>query len=482
MLIVYKKKGVKAVTGKRAFRLILALLFTLLLALSFSACSTAGEVAAQLVEETSAPPEPTPRELKLGSLSISPDAESLSLEGTGATLEDLMSLSGELDKLREISLGVTEARLDQIRAVEAAFPQAEVNWKVLTPCGEVDGRAESLDLTAAEDADVEEIISACALLPELKTVVLAPEDGVTTLSFESLSALAEALPGAELNCRFELFGQTADWTTEKLKYCKTDIGNGGVDKFRAALPYLRSLTLLRFENCGIDDNDKMAQLRSDFPDAKVVWSINIGGYTFMTDTTLINDGDTNLLRDYNVDVLRYMPDVLYLDIGHNHHLSNIEFVRNWPKLQVVILTLSEIRDITPLEDCPDMEYLEMVSTGIESIDAVAGMDKLEYLNLGCMWNLSDLSPVFGLKNLKIVRICGSTFNGRITQASVAELKEALPESTFVSDYGGDPTKSGLWRYNNDGSLTERYALLREQMLYDLNWQLRLSNSPSGEED
>ena len=63
----------------------------------------------------------------------------------------------------------------------------------------------------------------------------------------------------------------------------------------------------------------------------------------------------------------------------------------------------------------------------------------------------------------------------------AALKEALPG--IVNDYGGDPTKSGGWRYNNDGSLTERYALLREQMLYDEGiWWKRLSNSPSGEEN
>ena len=118
---------------------------------------------------------------------------------------------------------------------------------------------------------------------------------------------------------------------------------------------------------------------------------------------------------------------------------------------------------------------------IGSIDVVAGMDKLEYLNLGCMPNLRDITPVFGLKNLKIVRICGTTF-AHISQTEVDRLKEALPD-TYVSDYGGDPTKSGHWRFNDDWSYTERYALLREQMRYDLiNWQLMLSNSPSGEED
>ena len=80
-----------------------------------------------------------------------------------------------------------------------------------------------------------------------------------------------------------------------------------------------------------------------------------------------------------------------------------------------------------------------------------------------------------------MRICGTTYT-HITQADVDLLKEKLPD-TFVSDYGGDPNSSGQWRYNTNGNKadpTERYTLLRQQMLYDLNWEQRLSNSPSGE--
>lgn len=455
----------------------------LLLALTLAGCGKAApEAVPEAVEETpqSTPAEPEIKELHFGTLTVSSDVESLDLSGSGATLEDLMRASNDLTKVREIELGVTGAKLEQLYAVEAAFPQASVSWKAEVLGEEIDRHAEELSLGAATDEDLAQILSALSVLPEVKTLSLAPEDGVTALSFDSLGALAAAVPEAELNCRFELYGQMADWTTGKLKYYKTNIGDEGIEAFRSALPYLRSLELLRFEDCGITDNDAMAALRADFPDKRVVWSIPIHGYLFMTDTTLINDGGSLQLRDADAELFRYMPDVLYLDVGHNHYLTNIEFVRNFPKLQVVILTLSNIKDITPLEACPDIEYLEMVSTGIESIDVVAGMEKLEYLNLGCMWSLRDVSPVLGLKNLKLVRICGTTFT-YVTHAQVDELKEALPG--VVNDYGGDPTKAGGWRYNNDGSLTERYALLREQMLYDEGvWWKRLSNSPSREEE
>ena len=468
-----------------SFKKTMLLAAALLLALLLVGCGGAAQPAeAQETPppEQNVPEEEPPREFQLGSLTLTPDTGSVDLQETGASIEELMSVSDRLENVKEISLGVTGATLAQLRAVETAFPQAVVSWKAELLGEEIDCRADSLDLRAAADEDVPQIVSALAVLPEVRTLELAPEDGVTSLSFDSLSALAAAAPEAELNCRFELFGQTADWTTEKLKYYKTDIGDDGVDLFRAALPYLRSLDLLRFEECGITDNDKMAALRADFPEKRVVWSIPIAGYTFMTDTTLINAGI--LLRDDNAYLLRYMPDVLYFDIGHYKGLSNIEFVRSWPKLQVVILTLTNIRDITPLEDCPDLEFFECHGTPIDDISVLADKEKLEYLNIANLPNLTDLTPLYGLKQLKIVRICGSTFT-HVTQAQVDELKEQLPD-TFVSDYGGDPNSSGGWRFKTNGDKsnpTERYALLREQMRYDLiNWQLMLSNSPSGEED
>lgn len=467
---------------KRCLVVSLALLLMLSLILPLVGCgktASAVEPKEEQLSQQGVPEEEKPMDLQFGSLTVSSDVESLDLSNAGAKLEELMMASSALTNVKKIDLGVTNATLEQLRAVEKAFPQTEVSWKAVVLGQEIDCHAESLELGKATDSDVEQILSALALLPEVKTISLAPDDGVTALSFEGLAALSDAAPETELNCRFDLFGQTADWTTEKLKYYKTDIGNEGIEVFRAALPYLRSLNLLRLEECGITDNDAMAALRADFPGKRVVWSIPIAGYTYMTDTTLINDGDTHLLNDSNVEMFRYMPDVLYLDIGHNKYLTNIEFARNFPKLQVVILTLTNIGDLSPLENCPDLEFLECHSTQIGDLSPLADKENLEYLNIANLPNLWDLSPLYGLDNLKIVRICGSTFT-HITKADVEELKNQLP-NTFVSDYGGDPNNSGHWRYDDNWNPTERYALLRQQMLYDLNWQLRLSNSPSREE-
>ena len=448
----------------------------LILALLLAGCG-ASEAPAAI-----ATPEPTPEPVTLGSLVITPETDAVDLEEAGASIEDLMRASDRLGGVKNIALGVTGATPEQLEAVQNAFSNAEVSWKADVLGATVESTAEELDLTGATDDDVAGLLKALSVLPEVKTLLLAPEGGLTTLSYESLAALAAAAPEAELRCRFDLFGQTADWTTEALRYTDTSIGDEGIETFRSALPYLPALKLLRLENCGITDYDAMDALRSDFPDKGVVWSISIEGYTFMTDTTLINDGDTNLLYDGNVHLLTYMHDVLYLDIGHNHHLTNIEFARSFPKLQVVILTLTNIADISPLENCPDLEFVECHSCQIGDLSPLADKVNLRYLNIANLPNLRDLSPLYGLKDLELVRICGSTYT-HITQDDVDVLKEKLP-GTYVSDYGGDPNSSGQWRYNTNGNKsdpTERYSLLRQQMLYDLNWWERLSNSPSREE-
>ena len=434
---------------------------------------------AEIGNETEPEPKSTPVPvLSLGGRRVNADARVLDLSDQHYSYQLLLENSGAFTSLEEIRLGATGLSEDKLQALRDAFPGVTLQYQLFFNGKEIPLDTETLDLSSMTAGQLDEAIALLPHLHSLRTVNLIPGDACTALTPQEAERLAAAAPEAEFQCRFDLFGKTADADTVQLRYQDQPLGNEAIEVFRAALPFLPSLELLRIQNCEITDYDAMAALRDDFPDRRVVWSVRIGEYDFMTDTTLINAA--LVLNDNNVHLLQYMPDVLYLDVGHNRSLTNIEFVRYFPKLQVVIITLTNIVDITPLEDCPDLEFLELVSTYISDISVVAGMKKLEYLNLGYMSNLADISPVYGLKQLKQVRICGPTLQ-HVPLRDIERLKEELP-NTFVSDVGGDPTKSGQWRFNLDGSYTERYALLREQMQYDLSdWELTLSNSPSGEE-
>ncbi len=431
-------------------------------------------------EEGLAAPEPSeapPIEIQIGTYSFLSTDEKLDLTDKNIDFSDLCDSAEIFKNLKSIDLGSTDASAEQLHMLSSAFPDAEVSWTVTILDSKYPNTAEVIDLTELTDGNVPEAVSALEKLFSLKTVQLCQSEGITGLSFDSIDMIADAASGADINCRFDLFGQTADWETEELRYLKAKIGDSGIPVFRNALPYLRSLKLLRLERCEIKDYESMAELREDFPEKNIVWSVLFAGYNFMTDTTLMN---SPLIRDNNAHLLKYFPDVLYLDVGHNRAITNIEFVKYFPKLTTVIVSITKISDISPLANCPDIEFLECFSTNVGDISCLSELKKLEYLNLGDNKNLRDLTPLYGLENLKIVRLCQRSFD-HLSKDDAKKLQEQLP-NCFVSIAGGHSANSGYWRYNDDGSMTERYALLKKQMRYHLMWQDRQTNSPSGEEE
>ena len=448
------------------------LLSALLLALVLCGCAAP-------VAETAAP-EPTPvptatpiPRVDLGGVEAPLDAEVLALENEFFTVDLLVEHSDKLTCVREIDLGRTELKPSELERILEAYPDAEVHWIVDILGEELPGESETLDLSELRPEDVETVCAALRRMIRLRSIDLIPESGITQLEPREVDLLQAAAPQAQLDCCFELYGQLASWQTEELRYSKQKLGDGAIEVFRSVLPYLRSLKLLRMYACGIEDHDAMAQLKNDFPDVNIVWSVKIAGYNFMTDTVLFH---CPLLRDQHVELLKYLTEVEYLDVGHNRFLTTIDFARYFPKLTVIILSITKISDISALAECPELEFVELLNTHISDLTPLSGLKKIEYLNIGYMPYLRELKPIYGLTSLKMVRVVGP-YN-YIKDYMVEELKAALPDA-FISTNGGDPSTSGYWRFDKDHNYTERYALLRQQMLYDVkNWQDRQQNSPT----
>ena len=464
----------------RALRKLIPLLLVLLLGAALGGCAkpkyTNDIDVFQSTPEPKAKPTATPiPKVDVGGTDVPADTRVLDLEHTEYMLDTLCENSRYFTALEELQLGSLPLEEWERERLRTSFPEVKLTWNTSFLGAVYPSDTAELDLSSLTEEQVEEAIAALQALPELKLVTMIPDGGITLLPPETVDRLRAAAPGAEFRCCWELFGQLASWNTTELRYSKAKIGNGGIDRFRAVLPYLHSLELLRFYACGIDDYDAMVSLNEAYPDVNVVWSVSIAGYNFMTDTILFH---CPLLRDKHTELLRYLPNVIYLDIGHNRYITNVDFIKYLPRLQVVILSITKISDISVLACCPDLEFVELLNTYIADISPLAGLKKIEYLNIGDMPYLKDISPVFGLTSLKMVRICMRSFD-HVTHEQVEELKAALP-GCFVSDGGGDPSTSGYWRFaDKDHTYTERYALLRQQMLYDIPaWQDRQQNSPT----
>lgn len=334
-----------------------------------------------------------------------------------------------------------------------------------------------IDLSAMTDEDTQEVCRAIEKLSTVEEINLVGDDGYTSVSLDALASIRSCAPKAVLKCAFDVYGKYVTDETKEIRFTDTELGDACIERFRSLMPYLNGLELLRLEKCGIKDYDAMEQLKTDYPDKNIVWNIYMGGYSYMTDTTLVN---TTLINDSNKYLTKYLHDVLYLDIGHDAKVSDIEFVRNFPKLQVIIISITRIADLTPLADCPDLEFLECFSSAVSDLTPLSGLKNLQYLNIGDCYNLDDLTPLYGMDSLVKVRICGRT-RDHVSEAEILELIDNLPATCDVSYVGGHSANSGGWRFNPDGTKNERYTLLGEQMQYYIRYlDERASNSPSRE--
>ena len=183
--------------------------------------------------------------------------------------------------------------------------------------------------------------------------------------------------------------------------------------------------------------------------------------SFLTDTHRIR---TVCVTDKNSKELTYCTETKYVDFGHNEYVSDFYFLGYMPDLEVAVLALNNCDDISALANCPKLEYLELFTTNVTDLSPLAACTELQYLNISNLPDLTDITPLYGLTKLKVLRM---VVTPGVPQEQKDELERRLPDCTVLKA-GYDPTHNG-WRYDENGDKTERYALLREQMEYDIDF-------------
>ena len=109
-------------------------------------------------------------------------------------------------------------------------------------------------------------------------------------------------------------------------------------------------------------------------------------------------------------------------MGHNC-ITNIDFVNYMPKLQVAVFAISWVEDISPLANCPDLEYLEIFSSRVSDLSPLANCTNLEHLNAGNLQDLHDITPLYGLTKLKRLYITMSD----IPEEQQEKIQELIPD-------------------------------------------------------
>ncbi len=323
----------------------------------------------------------------------------------------------------------------------------------------------SVDLSALRSDQVDAALRSLRQLtgPEVLELGTEREDGPT---WAQIARLREAAPGAALRYCFTLYGKavTLEDETLDLNHIEMDDNGAHVREVIACMPRLRWLCM---DSCGVD-NEHMAAIRDDFPSVEVVWRVWFGWvYTVRTDVEKILASKTSWggeMTSDDVSVLRYCTKVRYLDLGHNNNIDDISFVSCMPDLEVCILAMNDLHDLSPLADCPKLEYLELFHNyHLRDLSPLAGLKNLRHLNVSNCWELDDISPLYGL-DLERLYIGVMT---KVPAEQIAEYRRLHPDCEVEDTlYEGS---EATWRFTDmtSNELVPRYALLREQFGYDL---------------
>ena len=400
------------------------------------------------------------------------------------------ALLDSLTALRSADLSGSENE-EEVAAWAKAHPNVRTRYTVTLPNGTVlDSDTTSADLSAMSAADCEAAARKLALLPGLASVNLGSEG--RALKWSDIARLREILPRTTFKYAFNLYGKECNLADTTINLFRVPVSDNG-NLIDEVMGYMPQLTYVDMDSCGLDPK-RLEEINQRHPDAKVVFRVYFGdNYTARTDAERILASMASrggMLTDDNVDGLYYCHDVKYLDLGHNTLLTNIGFTAQMPKLEVAILSMCNIPDVSPLANCQELEYLELANTYASDLRPLSGLKKLRHLNVASIgydqpWDgterirLVDITPLYSLTDLE--RLWIGAFNP-VPSEQVEEMRRRAPNCEIDLTVYEDPV-GGRWRYvamadyiyTYVDTYADRYIKLRQQFgdydysVYNFTW-------------
>jgi len=140
------------------------------------------------------------------------------------------------------------------------------------------------------------------------------------------------------------------------------------------------------------------------------------------ESILIRKSDLASLED-----LPYSEALVSLDLYQTKIADIMVLPSKAPNLETLILRGGPITDISPVAELKHLKSLQVSGTNITDISALAGKEKLERATF--VSPVTDLSPLYGLPNLKLAG--ASHWKTKYPCEQVSELKASLSDDAVV---------------------------------------------------
>lgn len=376
-----------------------------------------------------------------------------------------------LKNVKNIKLGAVggdSLELGAMAKLSAAAPNAEFDFSVDIMGSAIGADAESIDLSAMGHEDVADTAAVLSCMAKLTSIELGQESASRGLDWADIALLKAARPEAKFSYSFNLYGQDFTLDSETLDFRGVELGDEGKALY-SVLPCMNACKTLDLDTAGLS-NEVCADIRNLFPEINVVWRVWFGeNYSVRTDVERILASKPTvggMITD--ASMLQYCTKVKYLDLGHNDDLADFSFMASMPDLEVVIISMTAVSDLSPLKNCTKLDYLEFTSCPqLTDISGLEGLTSIKHLNLAGNPGITDISPLYSLTGLERLWIGRNT---PVPKEQVAEMQAAAPGckiNTTTDDPHGES-----WRYSGyDPEIplyywVDRYELIREQLGYN----------------
>jgi len=257
-------------------------------------------------------------------------------------------------------------------------------------------------------------------------------------NIKDIMQLMEAFPRVSFDCTFTRYKEEYNTGMKYASIPTSKINDRDLRNFLTVMPHLRKLDIFSYRA----SMEELEKLFEDYPNISFGCRVPIGPQSVRTDATAfstLKGGKTKRFDSEHFDRLRYCPNLLAIDLGHNK-IDDVSFLKYFPHLKVLILADNQISDLSELVSyVPELEYVELFLNNISDISPFTSLKHLRHLNVAHN-QIEDLSPILEMPQL--IR-CWVAYN-RFPEEQKQMLIDAMPDTRF--EFTTYSSTAGGWRW------------------------------------
>lgn len=273
----------------------------------------------------------------------------------------------------------------QLKQLMDQYPKIAVTYNVQIGRKTYPHTAASMEFDGNEPAG-SEMLERLQYLPNMRTIHYTEPQ----TSAQDLRQMRETYPQIDITWEKSVLGQTFPDDVTELDFSGTPLDT--VEELEGLMAYFPDLEKLILSDCGLD-YEYLAQYRDRVREEyKVVWTVVCGRITLRTDAESVMSYKFNVFDLYDKELvnLKYCEDLICVDFGHNM-LRNCDWAAYMPNLKYLILAHNNhLSDISGLANCKELVYLEIGWTALRDLSPLLGCTKLEDINMKYVYCDADV--------------------------------------------------------------------------------------------